>query len=330
MAVGHVGEGMIVNEAGPDAGLAWHFGDPLREQRRLDDGVGRVDLSNRGVVSITGEDRLAWLHSLTTQDLQSLPPGSSTSTLVLDPYGHVEYALACFDDGETFWAHTSAETVSDLVAWLDSMRFMMRVTVADRTADLALVWGVGEAPETPVVRRSPDTLGGWEALVPRHDLRDVLGDERAGTWAYEARRIAAGIPRVGVDTDARTIPNEIAVVDGDRLGLATHLKKGCYRGQETVAKVHNLGRPPRRLTRLQLDGSVDALPACGSDLTHNGRTVGFVGSSARHWEQGPIALALVKRGVPVDAQLEAAGIPAAQDVVVDPEVGVHFRPSLRS
>lgn len=319
---------MIVNETGPDAGLPWHYGDPLREQRRFADHVGRVDLSNRGVVAITGEDRLPWLHSLTSQSLDGLPPNASTSTFILDPQGHIEYALAAHDDGETFWAITSPEATAGLVEWLDSMRFMMRVTVTDRTDDFALVWGVDAAPAAAVVRKAPDTLGGWEALVPRDSLDQVLGDVRAGTWAYEARRIAVGVPRIGVDTDVRTIPNEIAAVDGDRLGMATHLRKGCYRGQETVAKVHNLGRPPRRLVRLQLDGSVDALPACGSDVVHNGRTVGFVGSSARHFEQGPIALALIKRGVPVDADLLVDDVPAVQEPLIDPDTGIHFRPSL--
>lgn len=316
---------MILQESGPDAGLAWHFGDPLREQRNLDAGHGRVDLSNRGIVAVSGEDRLVWLHSLTSQRLEDVRPGTTTATLVLDPNGHIEHALAGYDDGVTFWAHSDGGTTPQLVSWLDSMRFAMRVDVADRTGDFALVWGVGEPPAVSVVRRGPDTLGGWEAFVPRYDLDAVLGEDRAGTWAYEARRIAAGVPRIGVDTDIRTIPNEIAAVDGDRLGIATHLHKGCYRGQETVAKVYNLGRPPRRLVRLHIDGSVDTLPAQGSALMLGGRDAGFVGSSSRHYELGPIAFGLVKRSVPVDAELSADGVPVAQEALVDPESGIHFR-----
>jgi folate-binding protein YgfZ len=320
---------MILQTSGPDAGLPWHYGQPFAEQRALLAGRGRVDLSNRGVLSVTGPDRLSWLHSLTSQHLESLPVGATTSAFVLDPHGHIEYALAGFDDGETFWAHTAAETLPALVEWLDRMRFMLRVEVTDRTPDLALVFGVDEPPDVPVVRRGRDTLGGWEALVPRTDLQDVLADVRAGTWAYEALRIAAGVPRIGVDTDGRTIPNEIAVPEGDRLGVATHLQKGCYRGQETVAKVQNLGRPPRRLVRLQLDGSAEALPAIGAPIVLDGREVGFVGASARHCEEGPIGLGLVRRAVPVDAELRVDGIAAAQDVLVDPDVGLHFRATLR-
>ena len=136
--------------------------------------------------------------------------------------------------------------------------------------------------------------------------------------------IARGVPRFGVDTDHRTIPNEVGWI-----GPAVHLDKGCYRGQETVARVHTLGRPPRRLTLLHLDGTMNVLPAQGADVLLDGRAVGFVGSSARHHELGPIALALLKRSTPVDAPLLADGIAAAQEVLVDPEVGLHVRPSLR-
>ena len=145
----------------------------------------------------------------------------------------------------------------------------------------------------------------------------------AGVWAYEALRVAAGRPRLGVDTDHRTLPHEVGWIPS-----AVHLDKGCYRGQETVARVHTLGRPPRRLVMLHLDGSVDRLPAHRSDVTVDGRAVGFVGTTARHHELGPIALALVKRSVPVDRALLADGVAAAQEVVVDPDVGLHVRPRL--
>jgi folate-binding protein YgfZ len=139
-------------------------------------------------------------------------------------------------------------------------------------------------------------------------------------WAFEALRIERGEPRIGIDTDHRTIPNELGLV-------GTHLDKGCYRGQETVARVHTLGRPPRRLVMLHLDGSENRLPAAGLPLISvDDREVGFVGSSARHFELGPIALGLVKRSVAIDAPLTVDGMPVAQEVVVDPEVGLHVRP----
>ncbi len=313
----------VVAGTGPDVGVPWHYGDPMREQRLLA-GEGVVDLSHRGVISVAGPDRLTWLHSLTTQYLEGLEPGRGVTTLVLSPHGHIEHVLYGVDDGETFWAHTEPGSAPELVSWLDGMRFLMRVEVTNRSDDYAVVWSAAELAGDHLVRVGPDSLGGRELFLARDRLDDVMGEgPRAGTWALEARRIAAGVPRIGLDTDHRTIPNEIGL-----LGPAVHLDKGCYRGQETIARVHNLGRPPRRLVRLHLDGSVDALPASKSDLQLDGRAVGFVGGSARHFELGPIALGLIKRGTPVEAPLIVDGIAAAQEPLVDPDIGLHVRPTL--
>ncbi|HEX7717205.1 MAG TPA: folate-binding protein [Marmoricola sp.] len=299
--------------SGVDAPVAAHYGSFNLEQRALESGEGFVDLSHRDVVRVTGADRLEWLHSLTTQQLADLEPGRPTVALVLSPQGHVEHAMYAVDDGEAFTAHVEPGTAAALVDWLDRMRFLMRVEVTDVTDELAVAWR---------------PASGYD-LVPRDRLSayaDAAGPA-AGMWAFEALRIARGEPRFGLDTDHRTIPNEVGWI-GASPWEAVHLDKGCYRGQETVARVHTLGRPPRRLTLLHLDGSVNRLPEPGTPLVHDGREVGFVGSSARHHELGPIALGLVKRAVPVDATLDAGGVPAAQEVVVDPEVGLHVRPRL--
>jgi folate-binding protein YgfZ len=182
----------------------------------------------------------------------------------------------------------------------------------------------GRGGPTHVVRAGLDSLDGYETFVPRTELSAFLDGRRlAGTWAYEARRIAAGVPRIGVDTDGRTIPNEIGL-----LGVGVHLDKGCYRGQETVARVHTLGRPPRRLVRLHLDGTAEALPAVGAPLTADGRAVGFVGASARHFELGPVALGLVKRNVDETQELVVDEIAASQETLVDPDIGLHVRARL--
>jgi tRNA-modifying protein YgfZ len=298
-----------VEAEGADAGVAAHYGDPYREQKTLLAGDGFVDLSHRGVVRIAGPDRLTWLHSLTTQSLTSLTAGTSVVTLVLSPQGHVEHALAGYDDGEAFWAHVEPAEASELVAWLDSMRFLTRVEVADVSDGFA------------AVARSESLV----ELVPRSDLvrQATAAGTPCGMWAFEALRIARGEPRLGLDTDSRTIPNEVGWI-----GTAVHLNKGCYRGQETVARIHNLGRPPRRLVRLHLDGSVDVLPGSGAAVELAGRQVGFVGSAARHYELGPIALALVKRNVDTTSELLAGGVAAAQEVLVDPDVGLHVRARL--
>ncbi len=292
--------------AGIDAPVAAHYGSLYGEQTTLARGDGFVDLSHHDVVRIAGPDRLTWLHDLTTQYFLDLPQKTWTQALILSPQGHVEHAFAGVDDGESFTAATEPGAASTLVDFLDRMRFMSRVEVTDVTAELALAWRPAAGHE----------------LVPREQLTTYAeaAGPACGLWAYEALRIARGEPRLGLDTDQRTIPNEVGWID-----TAVHMDKGCYRGQETVARVHNLGRPPRRLTLLHLDGSENRLPEVGTELKQGEKVVGFAGTSARHHELGPIALALVKRNVPLDAQLEVDGLPAAQEVLVDPEIGIHFR-----
>ncbi len=321
---------------GADAGVAAHYGDPLREQRLLEEGLAVVDLSHRQVLTVTGPDRLSWLHSITTQMLTGLAPRVSAETLVLSPKGHIEHDLHLVDDGTTTWVTVEHGTGDALLAWLDSMRFMLRVEVADRSADYAVLGephAAESAPGEPLAWRDPwpglvgDTaaygpLEGhpgasrrWrELIVPRGDIVAAAADRPlAGTWANEALRIAAWRPRFGFETDHRTIVHEV-----DWMRTAVHLHKGCYRGQETVARVHNLGRPPRRLVFLHLDGSGHTLPERGSDVVMGDRTVGFLTSVGRHHELGPIGLALVKRNIPVDVELTAAGVQGAQEVVVAP------------
>jgi len=324
---------------GVDAPVAAHYGSFNAEQRTLESGEGFVDLSHRDVIRISGPERLTWLHSLTTQHFLQLAPKEWTTALILSPQGHVEHAFSGYDDGESFWAHTEPGAAGPLLDWLGRMVFMTRVELADVTDDWAVAWRASKPVEEAAQRggsavveevaQQPSRNLRYD-LVPRSELAAYAeaAGPACGLWAFEALRIARGEPRHLVDTDARTIPNEVGWV-----GPAVHLDKGCYRGQETVARVHTLGRPPRRLTLLHLDGTENRLPAPGTELLMGSgeatKTVGFVGSSARHHELGPIALAMVKRNVPLEVTLEVDGMPAAQEVVVDPEVGLHVRPKLR-
>jgi len=318
---------------GTDTGVAAHYGDPYAEQRALAQSAGQVDRSNRGIVRITGEDRLSWLHSLTTQDIEHLAPGETAQALVLSPQGHIEHHLTLADDGTAVWAHVEPGTAGALLAFLQSMRFLLKVDLADVTSDFAVLTLMGPdrpaaAPDGAVVAM-PDSFG-MDVLVPRDRLSEIAaavegsGAAVAGLDAYEALRIAAHRPRFGLDTDHRTLPHEVGWID-----TAVHLTKGCYRGQETVARVHNLGHPPRRLILLHLDGSEDRLPVRGDPVTRDDTTVGFVGSAARHFELGPVGLGLIKRTVPVDAALRAGGVPAAQEVVVPPDAGANVQITLK-
>ncbi|MEV7217818.1 glycine cleavage T C-terminal barrel domain-containing protein [Kitasatospora cineracea] len=301
---------------GPDQGVAAHYGDLFREQRALAAGRGFTDLSHRGVITATGPDRLSWLHLLLTQHVSELPPQHATEALVLSPNGHVEHALYLVDDGETTWIHVEPGDAPALVKYLESMKFWNRVEVADATEQYAVVF-LPAGSTAPVERAAAvrELPWGRDVFLPRAELAAAAEEfgPAAGVWAYEALRVEGHRPRLGFETDHRTIPHEV-----DWLGSAVHLQKGCYRGQETVARVHNLGRPPRRLVFLHLDGTEEKLPAHGAEVRVEGqeRPVGFVTSSARHHELGPIALALVKRNTPVGAVLLADGVPGTQDVIV--------------
>ncbi|WP_327176561.1 folate-binding protein [Streptomyces sp. NBC_01335] len=306
---------------GRDEGVAAHYGDLFREQRALAAGDGFVDLSHRGVVTVTGDDRLSWLHLLLTQHVTDLAPNRATEALILSANGHIEHALYLVDDGSTVWMHVEPGTRADLVAYLESMKFFYRVEVADRTEEFAVVHlpagSITEVPEGVAVREEPH---GRDVFLPRADLEayTAAAGPAAGILAYEALRVEAHRPRLGFETDHRTIPHELGWI-----GTAVHLQKGCYRGQETVARVHNLGKPPRRLVFLHLDGSEVHLPGHGTPVRlasdgAEGRQLGFITTSARHHELGPIALALVKRNTAVDAELLAGDTAAAQETIVEP------------
>ncbi len=296
----------VLVEDGPDKGAVWHFGEPVKEQRALEAGTAWADLSHLNIVAVTGEDRLKWLHDLTTQFVSDLQPGVWMPSMILDAQGHVEFQFNLVDDGSTTYLVLDPGYVEKLVEYLTKMKFMLRVDVRDASSEFVVLRAPGVA----------DAIGGPFALVPRdevEDMKQTFGGvaTQVGTWALDAERVAKGRPRIGFETDHKSIPNELGV-----LNTAVHMKKGCYRGQETVAKIYNLGNPPRRLVMLHLDGSDIGFPAAGTKVENDGVVVGFVGTVARHHELGTIALAIVKRNTPADATLTIDGIPANQEVIV--------------
>ena len=321
-----------VEAVGIDAGTAWHYGDPMAEQRAAETGAVLFDRSNRSVLTVTGDDRLTWLHTLTTQFLSTLTDGQTTEALILSPQGHVEHHFVVTEWNGAAVLDTEPAAGPALLAFLDGMRFWSKVENADITTDLAILTLAGPAADEVLGEAFGAPAGGLAAvaveggfarrtatgidlLIARSQLAELAaalidaGARPAGSWAADALRIPTRRPRWGVDTDDRTIPNEVSWLQS-----AVHLEKGCYRGQETVARVHNLGRPPRRLVMLNLDGSSGTLPATGSPVvTAQGKIVGRVGTVAQHHEDGPIALALVKRGVDAGTPLLAGTIDAAID-----------------
>jgi tRNA-modifying protein YgfZ len=328
---------LAVPATGRDAGVPWHYGDPLREQRLLSSGAGIVDRSNRDVIVVPGQDRLGWLHSICSQHVTAPADGDATEALVLSPNGHVEQHWQVTELGSTVWLDTEPGAAADVLGYLHKMQFLKRVEPADVSADCAVLSLVG--PATPTVLAVaglpvPEPVGrattidgggfvrrmGWpttdaaDLIVPRPRAAGVIaalvaaGANLAGLWAFEALRVEARRPRFGLETDHRTIPHEVGWI-----GSAVHLDKGCYRGQETVARVQNLGRPPRRLVLVHLAGESDTLPESGTPVELDGRTVGFLGTAVHHFDLGPVGLAVVKRSLGDDAELLIDGHQARID-----------------
>ena len=332
-------------DPGPDAGAVWHYGDPLGEQRAAETDSVSIDRSHRAVLTLTGKDRQTWLHSISTQHVSELAEGASTQNLSLDGQGRVEDHWIQTELGGTTYLDTEPWRGDPLLQYLRKMVFWSEVTpggadmavlslLGPRLADRAVLdaLGLDALPAEPIavpvagggfVRRMPGAPAGQvelDLLVPRGESAGWqtrlarAGVRPAGVWAFEAHRVAALRPRLGVDTDERTIPHELGWIGGPGEG-AVHLDKGCYRGQETVARVQNLGKPPRMLVLLHLDGSVER-PSTGDAVLAGGRAVGRLGTVVEHVDLGPVALALVKRGLPADTQL-TTGPEAAVAAAID-------------
>lgn len=325
--------GAVATDAGR---TAWHYGGPLTEQRKAMETGALFDRSDRDIISVTGPQRLEWLHSLSTQHLTSLKPHEGTETLILSPTGRIEHHANVYDDGETVWLDVEPGRGEALQKYLELMKFRTEVDIVDASGTWALFTYTMIEPadeHAPVTQPVPvakfaskdilavptavhpgsvlDRTEGWtrrtdalgvptyDVLLKREDIESELlkGDAvPAGTWAWDALRVAAGLPAFGIDTDEKTVPHEVH----HWLAAAVHLDKGCYRGQETVAKVHHLGQPPRRLVMLHLDGTDEHPPASGTPITLGDKQVGVIGTAVQHYELGQIALAMLKRNVADD------------------------------
>ncbi len=352
----------------PDAGVPAHHGDPLAEQRAMDRGAAVVDRSNREVIVVPGADRLSWLHLLVSQHVSELAEGAGTEALVLDANGRVQHHAVLSHVGETVWLDVEPGTGAELLAYLEKMVFWSKVEPRAATDEFALLSVVGPdtpsvlaAAGVPVPARPYDSVplatgvpgttatdtdspgsgglvrrmpwpgrDGADLLVPRAEvvtwwqrLRSA-GAKPAGISAFESLRVGALRPRLRIDTDERTIPHEVGWI-----GPAVHLQKGCYRGQETVARVANLGRPPRRLVLLHTDAGDEEFAAPGDPVTLGGRVVGRVGTALLHHELGGVALALLKRSVAVDAELVLGAGERAAPARIDPDSFIADEPTER-
>jgi folate-binding protein YgfZ len=340
-------------EGSPDAGVPWHYGDPFAEQRAAARKVAVVDRSNRELIAVTGPERLSWLHLVISQHVTELADGATTEALVLDSQGRVDAHMEVAHLDETVWLDTEPGAQATgarggkqtLLEYLRSMVFWSKVEPRDATAERAILTLLGPGADDVLTSLGlpvpgPHQVAGSEVIVRRGALgvdllvpRDAKADwwsrvteagaRPMGSWGYEAFRVEAARPRMELDTDDRTIPHEVGWVH-----VAAHVAKGCYRGQETVSKVHNVGRPPRRMLLLHLDGSPEVLPETGDPVLHGERTVGRVGTVVRHHELGTLALALVKYSVPLDAELLVGIEDRVVQAAIDPDAVPEATPGL--
>lgn len=300
-----------------------HFGNPLLEQRKLLAGEAYVERDDQKVIQVSGEDAKSWLHSLLSQDVLNLGEGDSTEALLLTPQGHIEQQLKIVVDQESVLLIVDSNRAEDLISWLEKMKFRSKVSVT--LTDLKTfgvfgnVSGLAWRDQFSIPNAFSVSYNPQRADFNYNELIAAQAPalEPAGLLALRALRISAGRPEIS-DIDEKSLPHEF-----DWLQSAVHLSKGCYRGQESVAKIHNLGHPPRRLVILNLESGDDL--ANRDDLVYyQDKQVGKVLSAALHYELGSIALALVARNTPyLDLNIEIAGrrVTASQQVLVPADAG---------
>ena len=301
------------------------FANPLVEQRELLSGKSAVAIDSK-VIRVIGDERLKWLHALLSQNIVNLLPGQSAEALLLDPQGHIEASLHLVDDGRITWLIVEEPQAKLVFDHLNKMKLRTKVniefdsefqvfaTFGEPLPNANVVWMDPWPEVTPGGHRYAEKSGEVWNYIESIAESSILG--KAGTSALEALRVMAHRPSME-EVDEKTLPHEL-----DWLATGVHLSKGCYRGQEAVAKVHNLGHPPRRLVLLHLDGSGHLLPEIGAKVFFGETEVGRITTAGSHFEAGAVALAVIKRTVPEDALLEVTGsITASQEVIVPTSAG---------
>lgn len=302
-------------------GIAWHYGDPLVEQRAVETGSAIVDRSQRRVIKAEGPEAATFLNNLLSQKLDDAPSDFSAGALDLDMQGHVLHHMDLTRVGEAFYLDVPEAQFSSLLEFLTKMVFWSQVALEE--APLAVITVLGSAlpaPASAVVSRDVAWRGPQRTdyLVPREKLEAAVtelesaGGSLVGLMAYTAERVKALEPELAADLDDKAIAHEVPhwISRGDTPAFV-HLNKGCYRGQETVARVENLGRSPRLLVMLYLDGSAPNRPAIGDDVTLGGRRVGRLGTIVDDCDYGPIALALIKRSALTGGTLTIGDVAAS-------------------
>jgi folate-binding protein YgfZ len=263
---------------------------------------------DRDVVRVAGPDAEAYLQGQVSQDVVALGTGASAWTLVLQPQGRIDaWARVTRVAGDEFVLDTDGGAGEALAARL--LRFRLRAKAGVEPLDWACVAvrGPSAAPTVRtgavVARAEWPLVGGWDLLGP--SAAPVDGVPEASADAYEVRRIEAGLPRMGAELTERTIPEEAGIV-----AVSASFTKGCYTGQELVARIDSRGgHVPRHLRRVTLPAGAPVPPA-GADVEVDGRPRGTVTSAARHPDGHVVALAYLARDVVAPAAGRCLGAPA--------------------
>jgi folate-binding protein YgfZ len=296
------------------------------EYRAVTEGCGIVDRSDRGKLALTGTDAKTFLHGQVSNDVETLTPGTGCYAAFLTPKGKMLGDLRILDAGEELLLDTERVALQELFNMIRRFSVGYDVQLHKRTTERGLVSllgpsaasvagvagvaGVEDLDHTEDAHVSAEIAGvavravrtdvGIDLLCDAADtgaVRAALearGAEPVSDAAADCLRVEHGRPRYGIDLDDSVIPQEAGLND-----RAVSFTKGCYVGQETVARLHYRGKPNRQLRGLRL-----SMPAeTGTELTFGDRVVGRLGSVAESPSLGWISLALVRREAPPGSQV---------------------------
>jgi folate-binding protein YgfZ len=302
------------------------------EQRIVHDGCGLVDRSERGKLALTGPDAKRFLQGQVTNDVEALEPGQGCYAAILTPKGKMLGDLRILDTGAELWLDTERSALQGIFNVLHRARIGFGAELHKRTLERGMLSLIGPQAGRIAGAEASALIGaehangfaevdGIPALLVATDVgvdlvcdaarTDALagalferGARAVSPEAAECLRVEHGRPRYGIDMDETTIPQEAGINE-----RAISFTKGCYVGQETVARLHYKGKPNRHLRGLRLSAPAPS----GTELLLDGRPVGRLGSVVVSPLYGAIGLALVRREAPPGTRL-AAGETSAEVV----------------
>jgi len=294
------------------------------EYRALTESCGLLDRSERGKLALTGSGAKEFLAGQVSNDIEALSPGSGCYAAFLTPKGKMLGDLRALDLGDELFLDTERVALQALFDMIRRFKIGYDVELHKRTVECALLSLIGPtATQIVNAEELPDTehasvraqIGGMQAVLVRTDVGiDVIcdvaedsavsgallqaGAQPVSEAAAEIVRVEHGRPRYGVDLDDTVIPQEAGLNE-----RAVSFTKGCYMGQETVARLHWRGKPNRHLRGLRLSAPVEP----GAELRLGERVVGHLTSAVLSPTHGPIGLALVRREAEPGSTVSVSG-----------------------